>query len=663
VPYLAGALDAERGLSAAVVLGTIFFMAPFNLLRHGVGEIIGDAGRSTAATLPMAIAIAVTTVPFLLALAFLGGAGGTLILVLTIGVGISQAVPAIRTQRWWPAAQPLVGATLFVLTAVCGLVVGGRAVDTLPWAILGACWLWAAASLGLAAGAAGGAGTATAGAAGLAGTPLGPRATAALALAAYAGAVALVARHGALGLLAAVGVALYLALPVMVLLAGRAPGAEQAATGRAHRDQQGLDLLVGAWLTLLLLRHWGLMDYSPWAAAVLVATALTGYVLASIVMTWITTRRRRVPGTSAEALVPSVAIVVPCRNDADRLPACLAAIRSQTYADITVLVVDEGSTDGSADEAAAWLGEDAVRIAPPRPDGWGSRDWARHVGATAADTDLVLFVDADTVLAPIAARILVEQHQATGADLLSGLTRLEMRTVGERAAEPGFPLVLYGLAPVWWSALTGGRPPLLAFAAASLLLVRRDAYLAAVDPTRPSADPISGGRLDLRLARSFARAGLAVRTIDAVDLGATRHHRDVEETLDGWRRHIVPATHGGLALAVATILVEVAAFLVPLALPAVALLTDQPPALLVVACAPLALLLASRVALVVSQRHPSTTILWHPVTMLLTIVGQIAGIADHVAGHATRARDHEPPRADPRPPGPLDEGSLTPSSG
>ena len=127
-------------------------------------------------------------------------------------------------------------------------------------------------------------------------------------------------------------------------------------------------------------------------------------------------------------------------------------------------------------------------VAPPRPDGWSGRDWARHVGATTADTDLVLFVDADTVLAPIATRILVEQHQATGTDLLTGLTRFHTPTVGERAAVPSFPLVLFGLVPVWWSALTGGRPPFIAVATASLLLVRRETYLAAVDPARPPAE-------------------------------------------------------------------------------------------------------------------------------------------------------------------------------
>jgi hypothetical protein len=600
--------------------------------------VVGEDGRPAAAGLPMGLAIGVTNVPFLLVLAYLGGLAGTIALVLAVGVAVGAALggrlTAIRMSPWWPAVTPLLDALVMTLAATCGLLVGGRLVGAVPWTILLAFWLWAAASLTL---------TSLARGASPARPPLGARAMAALALVAYAIAVALLARQGPLGLLAALGVALYGALPAMVLLAPGDAGAAQAAARRAVRDRPGLDILVGGWLALLLVRHWGFMAYSPWEAAVLLATALSGYVLAAIVATRLATRRRRPATATVDTPVPSVTIVVPVRDDADRLPACLAAIRSQTYADTTVLVVDEGSRDGSASEAAAWLGEDAVLVAPPRPDGWSGRDWARHVGATTADTDLVLFVDADTVLAPIATRILVEQQQATGADLLSGLTRFDTPTVGERAGVPSFPLVLFGLVPVWWTALTHGRPPTVAVATATLLLVRRDRYLAAVDPQRPPAEAAPGGRLDLGLARAIAGAGGSVRIVHAADLGATRHHRDVEAAVAAWRRVIAPPRAGGLAIAVAMILVEAVAFVLPLALPAIALLTHQPPALVGAASLPLALLIAARILLVITQRQSPTTVAWHPVTILLALVGQVAGIADHVAGRRPQPRAADAP--------------------
>lgn len=228
LPFFVGALDAERGLSVGLVLGTLYFLLPFNLLRHGIGEVLDGRSRPTVAGLPIAIAIAVTNVPLLVVLAYLGGAVATLALVVIVGLAVVGGVPVVRADPAWPAVRPFVEGTLIAGAALCGQLIGGRDPGAVPWTILLALWLWAVAASAL-------------GTLGPTGLPrLSPRAIAALAVAADVVAVGLLARHGPLGLLAAAGVALYLALPVMVLAAANDPGALDTAVRRAARDRPGL---------------------------------------------------------------------------------------------------------------------------------------------------------------------------------------------------------------------------------------------------------------------------------------------------------------------------------------------------------------------------------------------------------------------------------------
>jgi 4,4'-diaponeurosporenoate glycosyltransferase len=95
---------------------------------------------------------------------------------------------------------------------------------------------------------------------------------------------------------------------------------------------------------------------------------------------------------------PDVSIVIPARNEAHNLPKLLRSLASQSFKPRQILVVDDGSTDGTA-LVASQLGA-AVLPSQPLPDGWRGKTWACHQGAQAATGGLFLFVDADTWFEP-----------------------------------------------------------------------------------------------------------------------------------------------------------------------------------------------------------------------------------------------------------------------
>jgi len=109
-------------------------------------------------------------------------------------------------------------------------------------------------------------------------------------------------------------------------------------------------------------------------------------------------RLRPCARASASGPRQSVSIIIPARNEEHNLPTLLRSLVSQPVKPREIIVVDDGSTDRTA-ELARELGA-IVIPSLPLPDGWRGKTWACHQGAQAAAGDLLLFLDADTWFEP-----------------------------------------------------------------------------------------------------------------------------------------------------------------------------------------------------------------------------------------------------------------------
>lgn len=123
---------------------------------------------------------------------------------------------------------------------------------------------------------------------------------------------------------------------------------------------------------------------------------------------------------------PDVDVVLPCLNEADALPWVLARIPDGWRA----LVVDNGSTDGSAEIARA-LG--ATIVHEPRR-GFGA---ACHSGLAAAGADIVCFCDCDASLDPVLLVPFVDEIRSGEADLVLGRRSPRTRSAWPAQAHAG----------------------------------------------------------------------------------------------------------------------------------------------------------------------------------------------------------------------------------
>jgi chlorobactene glucosyltransferase len=237
---------------------------------------------------------------------------------------------------------------------------------------------------------------------------------------------------------------------------------------------------------------------------------------------------------------PLVSVLIPARNEAENISATIASLLQQSYPAFEVLVLDDQSTDGTADVAImAARGDQRFRAlsGSPLPPGWLGKNWACRQLADEAQGDLLLFLDADTRLDPAGLAGLVALHARTQADLLSVWPTQETITPAERLVVP-----LMGFAILNYLPLLGVHfLPFSAFAAANgqCMLFERSSY-----------EQIGGHESvrqvvieDVALARLVKQHGGRLRLADGGGLVRCRMYRDWKSVQDGFSKNIL-AGHG-----------------------------------------------------------------------------------------------------------------------
>lgn len=113
---------------------------------------------------------------------------------------------------------------------------------------------------------------------------------------------------------------------------------------------------------------------------------------------WLLARLAPIPAAPGGARRPACSVVVPARDEAGQLPVTLPVVLEQLQPGDELVLVDDHSADGTADVAKA-LGAQVVP-SPPVPPGWTGKAWACWTGAHATTKPVIVFLDADTSLAP-----------------------------------------------------------------------------------------------------------------------------------------------------------------------------------------------------------------------------------------------------------------------
>jgi molybdopterin-guanine dinucleotide biosynthesis protein A len=227
---------------------------------------------------------------------------------------------------------------------------------------------------------------------------------------------------------------------------------------------------------------------------------------------------------------PTVSVIVPARNEEACLGACLESLVRQAAVSFEVIVVDDGSTDGTREIAQSFPG---VRVVDPDPlpTGWSGKNNALVAGAKAARGEWLLFTDADTVHRAGSLAGSLAEAQRQKAALLSYSPEQEVHGLWEKAV---MPVIFAELASTYRPSAVSDRASSAAAANGQYILVSRNAY----DAVGGHAAIATSLLEDVALARAMKSSGRRIFFRYGGDAVRTRMYRSFAQLREGWTKNL-----------------------------------------------------------------------------------------------------------------------------
>ena len=232
---------------------------------------------------------------------------------------------------------------------------------------------------------------------------------------------------------------------------------------------------------------------------------------------------------------PRVSVIVPARNEANVIETVTRSVLGSSYPDLELIVVDDRSTDSTAEIVEGISAQDTrLRLVhgTDLPEGWYGKPWACVQGWRAATGDVLVFTDADTRHAPELLPRAVSALERHSSGIVTVSPRQLCLSFWERVVMPQIWLLL-GIR-YHPKAVTRAKRARDVIANGQFIMVTRAAYEAV------GTHEVVRGEVaeDLALAQAFHAAGRPIFFAFATRLMETRMYESLPHLVEGWSKNV-----------------------------------------------------------------------------------------------------------------------------
>lgn len=237
---------------------------------------------------------------------------------------------------------------------------------------------------------------------------------------------------------------------------------------------------------------------------------------------------------------PKVSVLIPAKNEKNRIYKCLDTISKQEYDNLEIIVLDDESDDGTFEYVKDNFPNVEIIKGKLRPEAWVGKNWACQQLADHSNGEILIFTDADNWFESDAVLKTITSINKYDLDMLSCFPENVTKSFYEKIYSTIVEHILYSLLPLWLTLKS--KKTSLAAANGQWIAIKRKAYLEIGGHERLKNSNVE----DILMARLIKSKSYKLLTLSGIGIIKTRMYSNFQEIKKGFSKNMYQMLGGNI---------------------------------------------------------------------------------------------------------------------